>query len=72
MFYALQVQALIDEVAADLAAGVVPDAASARRWATTLSYIQQQAAGAGPAKERYGKLKVPPAAAAPAAAPEVS
>ncbi|PNW88440.1 hypothetical protein CHLRE_01g029650v5 [Chlamydomonas reinhardtii] len=58
-----KVQALLDTVQADIAAGVAPDAHSARRWASTLAHIASQAAaGATPAvKERYGKLKAPPA-----------
>eukprot|EP00198_Chlamydomonas_reinhardtii_P000706 XP_001690041.1 subunit of retromer complex [Chlamydomonas reinhardtii] len=58
-----RVQALLDTVQADIAAGVAPDAHSARRWASTLAHIASQAAaGATPAvKERYGKLKAPPA-----------
>ncbi|KAG2444706.1 hypothetical protein HXX76_001450 [Chlamydomonas incerta] len=61
-----KVQALLDAVQADIAAGVAPDAHSARRWASTLAFIASQAAaGATPAvKERYGKLKPPPAPAA--------
>ncbi|KAG2449014.1 hypothetical protein HYH02_005768 [Chlamydomonas schloesseri] len=63
---ASKVQALLDTVQADLAAGVAPDAHSARRWASTLAFIASQAAaGATPAvKDRYGKLKAPPAPAA--------
>ncbi|EFJ43527.1 subunit of Retromer complex [Volvox carteri f. nagariensis] len=51
-----KVQELIDRVQSDLAAGVQPDAETARRWQSTLSYIAasaQQPQG----KERYGKLK---------------
>ncbi|GLI69968.1 hypothetical protein VaNZ11_014715 [Volvox africanus] len=53
-----KVQDLLDKVQADLAAGVQPDAATSRRWQSTLSYISttaQQPHG----KERYGKLKLP-------------
>ncbi|GIL81964.1 hypothetical protein Vretimale_1517 [Volvox reticuliferus] len=55
-----KVQDLIDKVQADLAAGVQPDTATARRWQSTLSYITTTAQQPH-AKERYGKLKLPQA-----------
>ncbi|GFR39848.1 hypothetical protein Agub_g345, partial [Astrephomene gubernaculifera] len=61
-----QIQALIDAVQSDLAAGVQPDPASLRRWQSSLAHaadMAQQPAGKG----RYGTLKLPPAGSAAAA-----
>lgn len=55
-----RVQELIDRVQADLEAGVQPDAATARRWHSTLSGMAASAQQPH-SKERYSKLKLPQA-----------